>query len=63
LNRWRNYFSELLNKYGVSDVRQRELHTDEPLVPDPSPFDVGIAPAQLKSYKSSGIDKIPEELI
>jgi hypothetical protein len=34
-NRWRNYYSELLNVH-VSDVRQIEVHTAEPLVPGPS---------------------------
>ncbi|PNF21232.1 hypothetical protein B7P43_G04189 [Cryptotermes secundus] len=36
----------------VSDVRQTEIHTDEPLVPDPSPFEVESAIAKLKRYKS-----------
>jgi hypothetical protein len=48
LNRWKNY-SQLLN---VSDVRQIEIHTAEPLVPDPSPFEAEIAIAKLKRYKS-----------
>jgi len=26
---WRNHFSQLLNVYGVNDVRQRDLHTAE----------------------------------
>ena len=36
--RWRNYFSQILNVHvhGVSDVRQAEIHTVEPLVPEPS---------------------------
>jgi hypothetical protein len=34
--RWRNYFSQLLNIHGVSDVRQAEIHTTEPLVPESS---------------------------
>jgi hypothetical protein len=29
-----DYLSQLLNVYRVSDVRQREIHTAEPLVPD-----------------------------
>jgi hypothetical protein len=33
LARWRNYFSQLLSIHEVSDVRQTELHTAEPLVP------------------------------
>jgi hypothetical protein len=36
LARWRNYFSQLLNLHGVNNVRQTELHTAEPLVPEPS---------------------------
>jgi hypothetical protein len=32
LNRWKNYFSQLLNVYNVSDVRQREVYRAEPLV-------------------------------
>jgi hypothetical protein len=52
LNRWNNYFSQLLNVHGVSDVKQIEIHTAEPLVPDPSPFEVEIAIAKLKRYKS-----------
>jgi hypothetical protein len=53
-----------LNVHGVSDdVRQIEIHTAEPLVPDPSPFEVETAIAKLKKYKSLGNDKIPAELI
>jgi hypothetical protein len=40
LNRWKNYFSQLLNVHNVSDVRQIELHTAEPLVPGPSCLEV-----------------------
>jgi hypothetical protein len=43
LNRWKNRFSQLLNVYNVSDIRQLEIHTGEPLVPDPSPFEDDIA--------------------
>jgi hypothetical protein len=38
LNRWNNYFSQLLNICRVSDVRQIEIHTAEPLVRDLVPF-------------------------
>jgi hypothetical protein len=34
LNRWKNYFSQLLNLHRFGDVRQIEIHTAEPLVPD-----------------------------
>jgi hypothetical protein len=47
----------------VSDVRQRKIHTAEPLVPDPSPFEVVIAITKLKRYKLQGSDQIPAELI
>jgi hypothetical protein len=40
LNRWKNYFSLSLNVHRVIDVRQIGIHTAEPLVPDPSPFEV-----------------------
>jgi hypothetical protein len=40
-----------------------EIHTAEPLVPNPSLFEVEIGVAELKRYKSLGIDQIPVELI
>jgi hypothetical protein len=55
--------SQLLNVHRVSDVRQIEIHTAKPLVPDPSPFEVEIAIAKLKRYKSPGSDHILAELI
>jgi galactose-1-phosphate uridylyltransferase len=51
LNSWKNYFSQLLNVHRVSDDRQVEMHTAEPIVPDPSPFEIEIAIAKLKMYK------------
>jgi hypothetical protein len=41
LNRWKNYFSQLLNVHSFSDVRQGEIHTAKPFVPHPSPLEVG----------------------
>jgi hypothetical protein len=35
LNRWKNYFCQLLNVYRAGEVRQTEMHTAEPFVPDP----------------------------
>jgi hypothetical protein len=55
---WRNYFSQLLIVHGVYDVRQTE-----PLVPEPSVFEVEMAIEKLKGHKSPGIDQIPAELI
>jgi hypothetical protein len=48
LNRWKNYFSQLLNVHGVSDVRQTEIQTLEPLITDHSPFEFEIDIANLK---------------
>ena len=61
--RWRNYFFQVLNVHGLSDVRQAEIHTAEPLVPEPSALEVELAIEKLKSHKSPGTDQIPAELI
>ena len=61
--RWRNYFFQLFNVHGVKDIGQAEIHTAEPLVPEPSAFEVELAIGKLKSHKSPGIDEIPAELI
>jgi hypothetical protein len=55
LNRWKNYFSQLLNVQNVSDVRQIEVHTTEPLVPGPSYLEAEIAIVKLKKYKPSDV--------
>ena len=52
-----------LNIHGVSKIRQTEIHTAEPLVPEPSAFEVELAIEMLKSHKSPRIDQIPAELI
>ena len=51
LARWRNHFLQLLNVHGDNDVRQTEIHTTEPLVPEPSAFEVDLAIEKLKSHK------------
>jgi hypothetical protein len=43
LVRWRNLFSQLLTVHGVNDVRQTEIHTAEPLVPELSAFEFEMA--------------------
>jgi hypothetical protein len=37
-----NHFSQLLNVHVVNDVRQTEIHIAEPLVHEPSAFEVEI---------------------
>jgi hypothetical protein len=63
LSRWRNSFSQLFSVHGVSDVRQTEIHTAEPLVPEPSASEVEFDIEKLKSHILPGIDRIPAELI
>ena len=48
---------------GVSVVMHTEIHTAEPLVPEPSAFETEMATEKLKRHKSPGIDQIPAELI
>jgi hypothetical protein len=63
LNRWENFLNQELNIHGIHDVRQMDIHTAEPLVPEPSLVKVEIAIGKLKSYKSPATDQILAELI
>jgi hypothetical protein len=45
LNRWKNYFCQLLN---VHDVNDREINTAESLVPEHGVFEVEIPVEKLK---------------
>ena len=47
----------------VKDIGQADIHTAEPLLPEPSASDVELAIDKLKSHKLLGIDLIPAELI
>jgi hypothetical protein len=47
----------------ISEVRRIDVHTAEPLAPDPSTFEVKIAIAKFKKYKSPGSDQTRAELI
>ena len=40
LARWMNNFSQLFIVHGVTSVRQTAIHTAEPLVPEPSAYEV-----------------------
>ena len=62
LARWNEYFSQLLNVHGVHEVRQTETHTAEPLMPEPSAFEVDLAIEKLKSHKSPGIGSDPSRI-
>jgi hypothetical protein len=63
LARWKNHYSQLLSAHGVNNVRHRELHTAEPVMPESSAFEVEMTSVKLKTHKSPGIDHIPAELI
>jgi hypothetical protein len=63
LTRWKNYFCQLLNVQGPGGIRQTEIHTAEPLVPEPSAAEVEVAIRKMKRYKALGSDQIPAELI
>jgi hypothetical protein len=63
LNRQKNFFNQVLNVPVVHDVRQMDIHTAEPLIPEPTLVKVEIAIGKLKSYKSPGTDQILAKLI
>jgi len=52
-----------LNAHGFDDVRQTETHTAEPLLLEPSGFEVEMAVEKQKRHRSPGIDQILAELI
>ena len=49
--------------HGFEDVGWAEIHTAEPLVPEPSAAEIDLAIDKLKSHKSPGIVQITAELI
>jgi hypothetical protein len=52
LNRRKSYFCQLLNMLNIKGVRQTEMYTAEPSVPEPICFKVEISTEKLKRYKS-----------
>jgi hypothetical protein len=52
--RWRNLFSQLLDVHGVN-VLGRQIYTAQPLVLEPSAFEVQMAIEKLKRNRSPGI--------
>jgi hypothetical protein len=47
----------------VGGIRQAEIQTEEPFVPEPSISEFEVAIGKLKSYQSPGADQSPAELI
>jgi hypothetical protein len=62
LNRWKNDFSQLLNVHRISDIRQIEIHTDEQLLPGPSPSENEIAIAKFKMFNHRAVIKFRKNL-
>jgi hypothetical protein len=58
-----NYFCQLLNVHGPGGIRQTEIHTAEPFVPDPSAAEFAVAIRKLKRCKAPASDQIPAELL
>jgi hypothetical protein len=52
LSLWRKYFSQLLTVHGANEVRHTEIHTADPLVPEPSAFESEMADEEIKRHKS-----------
>ena len=63
LARWRSHFSQLWNVHEVNDVRQTEIRTAEPLVPEQSAFWFEMAIGKQKRHESTGIDRMPADMI
>jgi len=60
---WENCVCQLLNVLYVYDVRPTEMHTDEPLVHEPSTFETEIAIEKLKKYTSPAMHHGLAEMI
>jgi hypothetical protein len=56
-------FCQPLNTHGVNDIRQTEMRSLEPLLPEPSSFESEISIEKLKRRKSLCTDQIPTEMI
>jgi hypothetical protein len=46
-NRWKNFFSQVLKVYGVHNIRQKDIQTAEPLVPEPGLVEVEVDNVKL----------------
>jgi hypothetical protein len=63
VNRWRDYFCQLLNVQRVGGIRLTEIQAAKPFVPQSSVSEVEVPIGKVKMYKSPGADPIPAELI
>jgi hypothetical protein len=52
-----------INVQGPGGIRQTEIHTAEPFVPEPSAAEVEVAIRKMERYKAPGSDQIRAELI
>ncbi|KAJ4439290.1 hypothetical protein ANN_07411 [Periplaneta americana] len=62
LNRWKNYFAQLLHVHrpNRNDRDEIEIQTAEPFIPEPTLSEVEIAIENLKKYKSPGTSRDPK---
>jgi hypothetical protein len=60
LARWREHFSQIFMLHGFSNVRQTEIHRAEPLVPEPSAFEVEMAIVNQKYTNNQILIKIQQ---
>jgi hypothetical protein len=63
LDKWKNFFKQVLNVHGVDSIRQMDIHMAEPLESELSLVKVETATEKLKRYKSLGTDLIQAEVI
>ena len=50
-------------RHEVNDVRQTEIQTTKPLLPQPKVFEIEMDTKELNTQNSPGTDKIPTQLI
>ena len=53
LNRWKDYYSQLLNVQKNNDVEEIEIQTAEPLIPNPTLLEVGICNRKIEKVQVS----------
>lgn len=63
LNRWKEYFSNLLNVENNNTIEEVVTDTAEIYIPEPTQEEVRNAIRKLKNNKAVGNDNIPSELI